>query len=143
MKVSIFLFPLFLLSFATQAQKTICGNEYDTTYPAKITYHYDTGIDSLLKARLKLNKEESTYSGYRIQIYFGSNRSDANKVKSEFLREYGNVKAYMIYQQPYFKIRVGDFRTRLEAQKLFYKLQENDNFKSVFIVQDKISFIDI
>lgn len=132
---------MIMLGFPTQAQETICGNLYDTTNPGNITYHTSLSLDTLAENTIKTNKQKNTYSGYRIQIYFGSSREKANEAKSKFLKQYPDVRAYLIYEQPYFKIRVGDFRNRFEAQKLYYNLV--DKFSSVLLVPDRVNFPDI
>lgn len=77
-----------------------------------------------------------TMPGYRIQLYFGGERIKAQEVRSEFLLSYPEVPAYLIYQQPNFKVRAGDFRTRLEAAGFLKKLEFR--FKSSFIVPDDV-----
>ena len=76
--------------------------------------------------------------GFRIQLFSGTERIHANQLKAKFLAAYPHVPAYLIYQQPYFKLRVGDFRNRMEAQYLFYHL--NPEFNQAIIVADKINF---
>ncbi|MDQ3050305.1 MAG: SPOR domain-containing protein [Bacteroidota bacterium] len=75
-------------------------------------------------------------SGYRIQIYFGSDRTKANEVKTDFLQLFPNKGAYLIYQQPNFKIRVGDHKTRLEAMKFLKEIQSL--YSAAFIVKDEV-----
>jgi hypothetical protein len=58
-------------------------------------------------------------------------------MKTKFLRLFPEQTAYLSYQQPYFKIRVGDFRSKLEA-KLFYN-KIKDEFSESIIIQDKIN----
>lgn len=82
--------------------------------------------------------KKGTIPGYRVQIHFGSDREKAKDEKAKFLKLYSEVPAYENYQQPNFKIRVGDFRTRLEAQK-FLKDIKND-FSSSFVVTDEINY---
>jgi len=132
---------LIITALPIKAQKTICGNLYDTTSPGKITYYKSLSLDTLVENTLETNKQESTYSGYRIQIYSNPSREEARKIKSKFLKEYPHIRAYLIYKQPYFKVRIGDFRNRIEAQKLYHDLV--DKFSSVFLVPDKINFPDL
>ena len=74
--------------------------------------------------------------GYRIQIYFGQNRTKANEVKTDFLQLFPKTGAYLVYQQPNFKIRVGDFRSRLEASKFLKDIQSL--YAAAFIVKDEV-----
>ena len=87
----------------------------------------------------KLNETyKSSYKliGYRIQIYSGNKRQPANEARSIFLRIYSKKKAHLNYKQPYYKIRVGDFRTKLEALK--FKNELLKHFPNCYIVSDEI-----
>ena len=93
-------------------------------------------IDKLLLKHLQINSENESIDGYRIQIHFGGEREKAKTIKTKFLQQFPDVAAYEVYQQPNFKVRVGDFRTRLEAQKFMSEI--NMYFPSAFIVADEI-----
>jgi hypothetical protein len=71
-------------------------------------------------------------------LYYGGNRAEALDLKSKFAALHPDVESYLIYQQPYFRLRAGNFRTRMEAYKLFKVVQKE--FPSVFIVNDEIAF---
>jgi len=72
-----------------------------------------------------------------VQIFFGSSRQAAYDAQAKFMNEYPEIHTYITYIEPNFKVRVGDFRTRLEAQKLETALGEL--FKSLFIIPEKIN----
>jgi hypothetical protein len=72
-----------------------------------------------------------------VQIYFGSNRQAAYNAQAKFMYDYPDVPTYITYIEPNFKVQVGDFRTRLEAQKMQSEL--NGMFSSLFIIQTKIN----
>ncbi|PCH91888.1 MAG: hypothetical protein COB85_08705 [Bacteroidetes bacterium] len=74
--------------------------------------------------------------GFRVQIFFGASKKGALKEKAGFVEEFSDYEGYVIYDAPYFKVRVGDFRTHLEAQKLHKELYEN--YPGSFIVKDMI-----
>lgn len=97
----------------------------------------DANLDSLIEQNIDANKAANGIQGYRIQLFFGSERKAAHDARSKFLQLYPDEEAYLIYQQPYFKVRVGNFRTRLEAQPLFSKVLPE--FERVFIIPDKIN----
>lgn len=85
---------------------------------------------------------KSTYKleGYRIQIFSGNKRQPAKDARLRFTRVYRKTKAHEVYEQPYFKVRVGDFKTKLEALK--FKNELNKHFPNCFIVKDEIEFKD-
>jgi hypothetical protein len=72
-----------------------------------------------------------------VQIYFGPGRQAAYDAQAKFMNDYPEVPTYISYTEPNFKVQVGDFRTRLEAQKLQSEL--TDMFTSLFIIPTKIN----
>ncbi|MFN7313232.1 MAG: SPOR domain-containing protein [Bacteroidota bacterium] len=97
----------------------------------------DENLDSLVQQNIVKNEDLNGIQGYRIQIFFGSDRKAANDARTKFLQLYPEVEAYLVYQAPYFKVRVGDFRTQLEAQAIYKNVLSQ--FDKVFIVPDKIN----
>jgi hypothetical protein len=96
----------------------------------------DPQVDTLIQRNIEENKLADGIAGYRIQIYSASDRKGAVEARTRFLQLYPDADAYLIYQQPNFRVRVGDFRTKQEAHALFkLMLQE---FPEVIIVPDKI-----
>ncbi len=95
----------------------------------------------------RINQLNDTYKkshhlkGYRVQLYSGNKRQPARTVKAKFISSYRKVKAHEIYQQPFFKIRVGDFRTKLEALKFQKEIIED--FPNSFIVKDEIDIDEL
>ena len=108
----------------------------------KVEVVKDPLIDTLIARRPYLGKNiagavPGTSSGYRVQIYFGSNRQAAYNAQAKFANEYPETPTYISYIEPNFKVQAGDFRTRLEAQKLENELKEM--FSSMFIIPTKIN----
>ena len=103
-----------------------------------VVIHRDVRLDTLVSRVLEENRLEQKISGYRIQVYSGSNRHTANQVKSIFMTSYPQIKSYLSYSQPYFRLRVGDFRTRTESLQLYHLLLADERFRSVLIVPDMI-----
>lgn len=91
----------------------------------------------LIQRRTEMSKAKSTLPGYRIQIFFSSQRAAAQEERQKFSAKYPEYEAYLIYQQPYFKIRVGDFRSRLDAYRFYQQIVKE--FQSVFIVADEVN----
>jgi hypothetical protein len=81
-------------------------------------------------------RTEGESDGFRIKIYFGSDRVKAMEVKSKFLGKFNDYGAYDEYQQPNFVILVGDFKTKPEAYGFLKEIQAD--FPNAFIVKDKI-----
>lgn len=75
--------------------------------------------------------------GYRVQIFFDVDRDLINEKRAQFFAKYSDIDAYTTYNAPNFFLRVGDFRTKLEAKKLHAEILEF--FPTAFIVQEKIN----
>jgi hypothetical protein len=96
----------------------------------------DSLVQALVKRHITINTAKQTMPGFRVQIHFGSQRTDANSIRADFLQLFPKIPAYIIYHQPNFKIRVGDFKTRLEAMKMLKDLQSL--YSTAFIVRDEV-----
>jgi hypothetical protein len=101
----------------------------------KIELVQDHKIDELLSKHVEINSK-SELKGFRIKIHFGSDKTKAREVKAKFILKFPDVPAYEKYDQPNFNIRVGDFRTKLEAYRFLKEVQPE--FPSAFIVADEI-----
>jgi hypothetical protein len=103
----------------------------------KVEIVQDYKIKELLNKHVEVNAK-SSIKGYRVKIHFGADKNKANEIKAKFSTQFPDVTAYAKYDQPNFNIRVGDFRTKLEAYKFLKEIQTD--FPSAFIVQDDIEF---
>ncbi|WP_430928127.1 SPOR domain-containing protein [Polaribacter marinivivus] len=61
--------------------------------------------------------------GYTIQIYYG-NETKARSLRSKFRIDFPKVSTNLNYKQPYWKVQVGNYKTRLEADKAALKFSE-------------------
>lgn len=74
--------------------------------------------------------------GFRIQIYNGNDRNKAIKLKIDCIRRFPKLETYMTYIQPQFRVKVGNFPTRAEAQR--YLQQMSSAYSPIMIVPDII-----
>ena len=110
----------------------------------KLDIQTDPGINELLKQHISQNRKNNSTNGYRLQIYFGSGvnaHSQAVKVRTEFLSSNPEVKAYLIFKSPDFKVLIGDYRTKNEALKMQKSLI--NQYPNAFIVSDEIAFPEL
>jgi hypothetical protein len=107
----------------------------------------DSQVDSVLLAyeniRLKVmeNTDNKAIPGYRIQIFFdsGSNSSDrARTVQEAFALLYPDIPAYVSWKAPNYRVRVGDWRTRLEAEKALQLIMID--YPNAWVIKDEINF---
>ena len=96
----------------------------------------DSRLDELILKQKEQNLQKQSIPGFRIQIYFGSNRQKAVDVQKDFASKYPSLSNYLSYQQPNFKVRIGDYRSRFEAQKFLKEIESN--FPGSFIVPDDV-----
>jgi len=85
----------------------------ETYDEGSLTLLADSSIDSLVAL---MNEHPPSIKGYRVEIFFGQ-RKDAEQVKSAFLKYYQQWPIYVVWQQPNFKVQIGDFMTKLQAEK--------------------------
>ncbi len=103
----------------------------------------DNRITELVDKHIAINKKFQK-NGYRIQIFFDSGNNSKNAayaVKTEFLMKHPNVDTYVIFESPFYKVRVGNFRTRLDAQCFLNNI--SSLYTNAFIVKDMIDYPDI
>ncbi len=74
--------------------------------------------------------------GFRVQIYSGSNRNDAYAAQSRFRNQYTDMDSYINYEEPNYRVKVGDFTSRSEANNFMRVLRSQYN--SVFVFQEDI-----
>lgn len=75
--------------------------------------------------------------GYRVQVISTMDRAKANAARAKLMELFPQYKSYLSYQSPYFRVRIGDFLNRQDAEQLQQQL--NDYFPNgVFAVRDLI-----
>ena len=78
-------------------------------------------IEELINKKKEFNKAFGY--GYRIQLYNGF-EVEAKKIRAEFRIEYPEVKTYLVYRQPEWKIQVGSYKTKLEADRALLEIKK-------------------
>ncbi len=75
--------------------------------------------------------------GFRIQVINTNDRKAAIDAKTRVYQLYPELKAYIQYQSPYFRLKVGNFKTRQEAEE-YLSSMSGDFPGNIFIVRDVI-----
>jgi hypothetical protein len=102
----------------------------------------DQRITQLLNHHVALNKARKGISGYRIQIYSGSGssaRNEALKIQAAFMKSFPDIESYLVYIEPYFRVRVGNFRNRAEGFNTFKKVSAIYP-QCYFVIEKEMSF---
>ena len=105
-------FPYLLIGQSTN--ETLLHNKNETNY-----IYFEKGISKLINKEFKIRKKSNGLEGYCVQIYNGQNREDAQKIKYQFMKKFPKITS-VTYERvnPNWKVRVGQFRTKMEAEKL-------------------------
>ena len=112
---------LFLVAFNTNAQE------------GTLTINQDQDIEKLLAIKKDMNSSEDATDRYKIQVYSG-NRADAENAQTKTNSSF-SWKTSLVYNTPNYKIWVGSFRTRLEADRALKKIKTK--FPNAFIFKPK------
>lgn len=108
---------------------------------AHLTVIQDPRVEKMLSWEIEKNRTLDGIEGYRVEIFFSPDvdaREKALKKKVEFLSHYPDIPVTIKYDAPNFRVRVGDFRSKNEALKLYMKIK--NAYPVAFIVADKINF---
>jgi hypothetical protein len=115
--------------------------------PGHVTVHSDPMLDSLnikydmLRSQIAKVEDNKGVPGYRIQVFFdsGINSGDrARKVREEFMFLFPDIPAYVTWKAPNYRVRVGDFRNRLEAERALQLIVLE--YPSAWVIKDEINF---
>lgn len=134
----IFLFVLFLFSL-TAFQNTVKA-QYEYGNEGVINITQDARIDSLMALHKQLRAADSRFEGFRIQLFMESGNDAVQRAEAfiqKFEEEYPEWPAYLSFGQPYYRVRIGNFRTRLEAEGALNSLKRQ--FQQAFITSDMIN----
>ncbi|MFZ4414800.1 MAG: SPOR domain-containing protein, partial [Bacteroidales bacterium] len=124
----ILLAMVFAISVKTFAQNT-----------GKLDIIQDEKINELLSKHLKINEVINTIPGFRINVFFQSgnnSKTGAIQCKAAFTEKYPDIEAYVVYEEPNFKVKIGDFRTRMEARGFVQQIKMD--FPDAFVIKDQI-----
>ena len=124
----------------------------DNSRSGKLNIVQDPAIDSLINRYILMSKKiyndnNGNYGmyGFRIQIFSSFNRNareESNKANVDFMSKFPDIRSYSLFAEPVnYKIRVGNFRTKTEATRLFLIISKV--FPDAYIVPDIIDFPDL
>jgi hypothetical protein len=85
--------------------------------------------------------------GYRVQVYSGNNqrtsKGEAMEKQKQIKELYPDLRTYVIYNAPFWKLHVGDFRSYEEASYMLYSLRETfpQTRNEIYIIEDEIRLL--
>lgn len=143
--LNVFCLSLFLNSVAAQQNQDILSR-LETPGPSgtRVTITEEKGIRDLFNLHLEQQKDLNGIKGYRIVISRGSGqqaREAANKIRAGFISKYEDVKCYIVFENPFYVVYVGNYRTKSDALR-FSQVIDKD-YPDAFITRDiTIAFPD-
>jgi len=99
----------------------------------------DPRVDMLIEKHRQFNQANPGVDGFRVQIFFDSgnnSKKSAQDAREKFMEVYPGEAAYLTFKTPYYKVRVGDFRTKLEAEGFLFQLAVA--YPNAFTVPDRV-----
>ena len=127
MKKTLLVFACLFLAFAFKAK-------------AQVEVIADGRLQTILEQHVIYNQMARTFPGFRIKVakFTGDNaRNKAFNLKEELTRVYRGQRAYVIFDEPDFVVKFGDFTTKLDAQGMLAKIKPQ--ISTAVIVQDQIN----
>ncbi|HSN48409.1 MAG TPA: SPOR domain-containing protein [Flavobacterium sp.] len=97
-----------------------------------VSVSQDPKFEQLLNEKRKINASLTVNDSYKIQIYSGGSEN-AKKALSEFRQEYNDIDATIVFNTPNYKVWVGSFKTRIEAERNLVTII--DRYKNVLLIK--------
>ena len=131
----VLLSSILLFSFSLFAQQT-------TIDTSSVVIHKDPRIDLLVKKQAEINDETTRNArkvgrGFRLLVVNTNKRDEAISAKTKLYQFFPELKSYLLYQSPYYKLKAGNFKERKDAES--YQKKLNAFFpRGVFVMNDLI-----
>lgn len=105
----------------------------------QVTVNKDSRIDQLIKNQSEVVAPATSpqIQGYRVQLVFESNKTAIDEARLKFASLFPKVDTYVEFKAPHYFLKVGDFRTNLEAERVKAAVQAQ--FPTAFIVREWIN----
>lgn len=107
---------------------------------ANVSINQSPEVADAVRKHIYANRDR-TIKGYRVRIFFDNKqtaRAESEKILKDFRKAYPEIAVYRVYANPYFKVTVGDFRTRSEAMEMLSRIKYS--FPSAFVVKENIDY---
>ena len=133
--------------FVSGADTTLIGKDIFHAMPLKargdkadVEIYQSQEVANALRDQVASNSGRMI-NGFRVRIFFDnkqSARAESEAVLKRFEELHRDIKAYRTYANPYFKVTVGDFRTKSEAMEVLSRIKTE--FPSAFVVKESIEY---
>lgn len=124
----------------TQIDSTLAGLDIYGALPKNVLIKQSSKLRSAMAGQVESNSRKM-FTGFRIRIYFDSAqnaREQSLNIMKSFEESHPDIAAYRSYVAPNFKVTVGNFRTRADAEAALAEIQPE--YPSAFIVREKFKY---
>ena len=117
----------------------VCISTLSTFAQKNIKIIKDDKIDILVREQSNIIPPATVpqITGYRIQLFFDSDKKMVDNARLKFIESFPKVETYVIYNAPNYLLKVGNFRTHLEAEKV--KISIDRDFPTNYIIKELIN----
>jgi hypothetical protein len=132
-----------LMSYSQQNDTVQISLELDTTTAfiekGNVTINKDRRIDDLIYKKSKIIPPATSpqIMGYRIQLFFDTDKKEVDLARTKFIELYPTIETNVVYKAPNYFLKVGNFRTHLEAEKI--KVTLDKDFPTNYILKELIN----
>ena len=116
-----------LLSFQSFAQQT----------EGTVKIESSAEVDEMIAQKKDYDKKLGTIKGYKIQLFYG-NEKESYEVRDEFKAVFPEISTKIIFSSPEWKVQVGNYKTRLEADNALVEIKLD--FPNAIIFATDIEF---
>jgi hypothetical protein len=110
----------------------------------RIQFFQNDSLHNLVLKHIASNRRKSGIPGYRIRIFSDVGkgaRKNSEKAKTRFYEKHPDIPVYRTYDSPYFKVYIGNFRTKMEAIKCLKRIKHE--YPGAFVVPDRIKYPEL
>ncbi|MBQ0078045.1 MAG: SPOR domain-containing protein [Bacteroidales bacterium] len=128
-----------------RVETSLKGESVYTLMPENVAFRHSIAVSDALDAQVQTNQKRMV-EGYRIRIFLDNqqdSRERSAQAVEDFRKLYPGYNTYRSFTNPFFKVTVGDFRTKADAQIALKRISRS--FPAAFIVKEKMKYpvIDI
>lgn len=122
---------------AATVAPTIAEDGRKQTVFVEPKYAVNKKLDPILDSINKTNVQRNFVDGFTIQVYSGSKKEDALNAKKELSSYLPELQSEVQYAQPNFRVKVGKYFNRMDAQKDYVDVRRH--FPTAIVIPDKVS----
>jgi hypothetical protein len=127
-----------------QSEKSDLSRSNETTEVARVDVflkNQSDAVDQVLDSVRQWNRRIKYIQGYRLLIYNGKDRDAANLAKGYVYTHFPQAPVWTEYKQPYFKVKIGNYIERIEAQSMLALIKKD--YPQVILVPEQIKISEL